>query len=153
MPNDAVPDQTSMGVRIKFHKGSWWIFINRDSRRRAKKIGDKETAKRVAQRVREQLAAGAFTLTPAAAEEKLEAYAKTWLAGLSGNLKASTITFYNHNLERYVLPLLGQRPLSAVSRADARELIISSRQEGPAAEHRQRHRAHAERGAVAGRRG
>jgi hypothetical protein len=55
-------DQTSMGVRIKFHKRAWWIFINRDGRRRAKKIGDKETAKRVAQRIREQLVAGVFNL-------------------------------------------------------------------------------------------
>jgi integrase len=122
--------QTSMGVRIKFHKGAWWIFINRDGRRRAKKIGDRETAKRVAQRIREQLAAGAFNLTPTATEEKLEAYVKTWLAGLSGNLKASTIRFYGDNLDRYVLPLLGHRPLTAVSRADARELIISCRKKG-----------------------
>ena len=67
---------------------------------------------------------GAFNLPPAATEEKLDAYAKTWLAGLTGNLKASTIRFYGSNLERYVLPLLGHRPLTAVSRADARELII-----------------------------
>ena len=125
-----MPNQTSMGVRIKFHKRAWWIFISRDGRRRAKKIGDKETATRVAQRIREQLAVGAFNLPPAATEEKLDAYAKTWLAGLTGNLKASTIRFYDSNLERYVLPLLGDRPLTAVSRADARELIISCRKKG-----------------------
>jgi integrase len=125
-----MPNQTSMGVRIKFHKGAWWLFINRDGRRRAKKIGDKESATRVAQRIREQLAVGAVNLPPAAAEEKLNAYAKIWLAGLTGNLKASTIRFYDSNLESYVLPLLGDRPLTAVSRADARELIISCRKKG-----------------------
>ena len=73
---------------------------------------------------------GAFSLPPAAVEETLDAYAKTWLAGLTGNLKASTIRFYGDNLDRYVLPLLGHRPLTAVSRADARELIISCRKKG-----------------------
>jgi integrase len=125
-----MPEETSMGVRIKFHKGAWWIFINRDGRRRAKKIGDKETARRVAQRIREQLAAGVFNLPPAATEQTLGTYAKTWLAGLTGNLKASTIRFYGSNLERYVLPMLGQRALTAVTRADARELIIASRKKG-----------------------
>jgi integrase len=123
-------DQTSMGVRIKFGKGAWWIFINRDGRRRGKKIGGKQTAQRVAQRTREQLAAGVFKLPPTASEETLETYAKAWLEGLTGNLKASTIRFYASSLARYVLLLLGRRPLTAVSRADARELILTSRKRG-----------------------
>ncbi len=52
------------------------------------------------------------------------------LGSLSGNLKASTIKFYGANLERHVLPLLGSRPLTAVSRLDARELIATSRRKG-----------------------
>jgi hypothetical protein len=44
-----------MGVRVKFHKGAWWIFIRHEGRRRAKKIGDRDAAKRIAQQVRECL--------------------------------------------------------------------------------------------------
>ena len=47
----------------------------------------------------------------------LESYAETWLAGLAGNLKASTILFSSSNLERYVLPSIGHRQLADVTRA------------------------------------
>jgi integrase len=119
-----------MGVKVKFHKGAWWVFIDHAGRRRAKKVGDRATANRVAQRIREQIAADDFRLTPIGVHETLESYARAWLGSLSGNLKASTIQFYEDNLERHVLPLLGSRPLTAVSRLDARELIAVSRRKG-----------------------
>jgi integrase len=119
-----------MSVRVKFHKGAWWVFINHAGRRRAKKIGDRDAATRVARRIREQLAAGDLHLTQTDAPETLESYARVWLDSLTGNLKASTIKFYGDNLERHVLPLLGSRPLTAVSRVDARELITTSRRKG-----------------------
>ena len=42
----------AMGVKVKFHKGCWWVFITHRGRRRAKKIGDKETALLIAKRAR-----------------------------------------------------------------------------------------------------
>lgn len=106
------------------------MFINHAGRRRAKKIGDRETAIRVAQRIREQLAAGDLRLTPAAAQETFGAYACAWLKSLEGNLKASTIRFYRENLARHVLRLLGHRSLTGITRLDARELIAASRRKG-----------------------
>ena len=92
-----------MGVRVKFHKRAWWVFIHHDGRRRAKKIGDRDAAKRVARQIREHLAAGDLHLTADAPAETLDAYAQAWLESLSGNLKASTIKFYGDNLKRHVL--------------------------------------------------
>ena len=103
---------------------------NHDGRRRAKKIGDRDAAKRVARQIREHLAAGDLHLTADAPAETLDAYARAWLESLSGNLKASTIKFYGDNLKLHVLPLLGTQPLDAVSRRDARELIVASRKKG-----------------------
>lgn len=45
----------TMGVKVKFHKGAWWIFINHHGRR-ARMIGDRDTANAVARRIRERLA-------------------------------------------------------------------------------------------------
>jgi integrase len=58
------------------------------------------------------------------------AYAETWLRSLESNLKASTVTFYREHLKRHVLPLLGDRLLSSITRADGRELIAVCRQKG-----------------------
>src|SRR3989442_11248719 len=116
-----------MSVRVKFRKGAWWIFINHQRRRRAKKVGDRETAKRLAQQIREKLATGDLRLAAVPAEETLDTYARPWLGSLTGNLKASTIKFYGDNLGRHVLPLLGHPPISTLSRRDARELITISR--------------------------
>lgn len=120
----------AVGVKVKFWKGAWWVFVNHAGRRKTKRIGDRETALTVARRIREQLAAGDLHLSPARGEESLETYARAWLGTLAGNLKASTIRFYDANLRQYVLPLLGARPLTAITRADARTLITTSRGQG-----------------------
>jgi len=119
-----------MGVKIRFHRGAWWLFIHHRHRRRSKKIGDRQTALRVAQQVREAIVAGEMQITPPPPQETLREYAKMWVRGLESNLKASTVTFYRENLKRYVLPLLGDRLLSSITRADGRELIAVCRQKG-----------------------
>lgn len=121
---------SNVGVKVKYWKGAWWVFISHQGRRKAKRVGDKETALRVASRIRERLVAGDLRLGADDESETLEAHARAWLKGLPGNLKASTVAFYSANLDRYVLPLLGGRRLADVSRADCRELIAVSRSKG-----------------------
>ncbi len=122
-----------MGVIVRFHKGSWWVFISHHGRRRAKKIGDRASATAFAKRVRESLASGDLHLeeekTPAPVET-VNTYADGWLRSLAGTLKASTIRFYTDNLARHVRPLLGVRPLASITRADCRELIATTRGKG-----------------------
>ncbi len=89
-----------MGVKIKFHKGAWWIFIDHHGRRKAKRIGDRETTLRVARAIRERLARGDLNLDPPADALTLTAYAATWLKSATGNLKASTVGYYGANLDR-----------------------------------------------------
>src|SRR4051794_20111935 len=52
-----------------------WVFINHHGRRKSKRVGDKETALRVAQGVCEKLARGELDLAPAAVRQTLTAYA------------------------------------------------------------------------------
>ena len=116
-----------MGVRVRFWKGAWWVFINHQGRRKAKRVGDRDTAFLIAKRIRERIAAGVLHLSVPAEDESLETYARTWLKGLTGNLKASTIAFYTENLERHVLPALRSRRLRDINRADCRDLIVTAR--------------------------
>jgi integrase len=117
-------------VKVKFRKGAWWVFVNHRGRRKAKRIGDKETALRVAARIRGRLASGELRLGTSSDDETIAAYAANWLKTVTGNLKASTIAFYTDNLNRHVLPLLGRRPVGSVTRADCRELIATARGKG-----------------------
>ncbi|MEX2662445.1 MAG: tyrosine-type recombinase/integrase [Vicinamibacterales bacterium] len=116
-------------MKVKFLKGAWWVMINHQGRRKAKRIGDRETALSIAKRIRERIAAGELQLGPLA-DETLETFAGEWLKTGAGNLKASTLAFYGDNLRRHVLPLLGRRPVGSLTRADCRELITVSRAKG-----------------------
>jgi integrase len=118
-----------MGVRVRFWKGAWWVFVSHQGRRKAKRIGDKATALRVARAIRERIARGDLQLG-GSNEETLESYGCAWLKGLTGNLKASTIRFYAEHLRRHIVPALGQRRIGQVNRVDCRELAIALRGKG-----------------------
>ena len=119
-----------MGVKVRFWKGAWWVFVNVGRRRKAKRIGDKETAVCVAKSIREKLVRGEFGLETATEDETIETYARRWLSAISGNLKASTIRFYSENLDRHVFPLFGSRPVRSITRADCKDLITACRGRG-----------------------
>jgi integrase len=118
-----------MGVKVRFRNGAWWVFINHRGSRKAKRIGDRETAVKVARAIRERLASGDLQLGPATDQETLKTYAAEWGKSLSG-LKSSTVRFYTDNLKRHVLPALGQRPIGSINRADCRTLIATLRGKG-----------------------
>jgi integrase len=115
-----------MGVKIRFWKEAWWVFINHAGKRKSKRIGDKASATRVAQAIRERIAKGDLQLEQTN-PETLAVYADAWQTGLSKALKASTLRFYGDNLRRYILPALGSRPISSINRRDCRELVASLR--------------------------
>ena len=64
-----------MGARVKFHKGAWWIFISHRGRRRAKKIGDRQTALDVARQIQRRLAEGDLGLLASTPGPTLRTYA------------------------------------------------------------------------------
>ena len=57
-------------------------------------------------------------------------YATAWLRTVNGRLKASTIGFYEDNLNHHVLPLLGSRPIDSIKRGDCISLITALRSKG-----------------------
>ena len=68
-----------MGVKVRFDRGAWWVFVNHQGRRKAKKVGDKVTAHRVAQAILERIARREFTLPPVRGEQTLRVFAGRWL--------------------------------------------------------------------------
>ena len=119
-----------MGVTVKFHKGTWWIFINHRGRRRAKKIGDRETALQVSRKIRQRLVEGDLGVLATEPGPTLKTYATRWLHDGEAGRKASTHRFYSFNLTLHILPVLGEKPVSAITRANCRDLMTACRAKG-----------------------
>src|SRR5262245_48632988 len=121
-----------MGVRLRYRKAAWWVYVYHDGREAARRIGDKSTAEKVARATREALARGDWALPTAAPQqlETLESYAEDWLQTVTGSLKASTVSFYRANLTKYISPRLGTRTVSSLTRRDCRDVIKACRAKG-----------------------
>ena len=119
-----------MGVTAKYHKGAWWVFINHRGQRKAKKVGDRPTAFEVARKIRQRLTEGDLGLFSSDTGPTLSIYATDWLTGGEAARKASTHRFYHFNLRLHVLPTLGDKPVSRITRADCRDLMVACRKKG-----------------------
>lgn len=109
-------------------------------------VETREDALKAFEDVRSQVMAGTFVLgmpagsitalssapepEPAVSVETLKQYAEDWLKTASQNLKASSVGFYRDHLKNHVYPLLGDRPITDISRSDCRQLITTSREKG-----------------------
>ncbi len=118
----------AVGVTIRFWKRAWWGFVNHRGRRRAKRVGDRQTATKVARALREEFARDALRLSAASADSPtLMAYAEEWLETAAQTLKASTVAFYHGHLTTHVFPMLGTRVVTSIDRQDCRALVVRCR--------------------------
>jgi hypothetical protein len=76
-----------VAVKIKFWKRRWWVFVHHQGHRKVKRVGDRGTAVRVAQAVREKLIRGELNLAPPADIQTLKSYSEAWLKTVTGSLK------------------------------------------------------------------
>jgi integrase len=127
-----------MGVQVKQWKGAWWIFINTNGQRKAKRVGagpsGKKAAELAANQMQAQLALGNTSIfQPAPAQQAItvQDYALEWLRTHASQVcKFSTVRGYEVNLRRHVFPVLGAKSLAALERADCRTLIVACREKG-----------------------
>jgi hypothetical protein len=76
-----------VGVNVRKRNGAWWVFINHRGRRRAKRIGDRPTAERVAAEIRARLQLGDMAvLAPTKQDPTLAVYSERWLEAHSVNI-------------------------------------------------------------------
>lgn len=114
-----------MGVKLKFYRGAWWVFINHHGRRKAKRLGvDKKEALAIVKALRSKMDRGEFQL-PAKDAETVKVYAERWLTQAQRTLKPSTVRFYTDNLENHIYPAIGSVPLASVSRRTVKDLLAA----------------------------
>ncbi len=111
-----------MGVKVREKpKGSgiWWVFINHQGKRKAKKVGrDKRIALEAAKKIEAKLVLGDLDIE----KDKLDSpnfreYAEIWLS-LPHDWKDSTWETYRFNLELHIFPVFGKCSLDQIRRKD-----------------------------------
>lgn len=113
--------------------GVFWIFIDHQGKRKAKKIGrDKRLANEVAKKIEAKLTLGDLHLLDKSdAQVLLGTYAKQWLNGyVVAALKYSTYRGYRIVLNRHLLPQFGKKPLTLVTREEIKSFLFQKMNSG-----------------------
>jgi len=119
-----------MGVRIRERpKGSgiWWLFIDHQGKRKAKKIGkDKRLAQEVAKKMEAKfLLNDVGLLQDDKKADTFKRYTETWqITTLPATCKKSTNEDYGHILKKHILPVLGNKPVSEITRSMVKQLLL-----------------------------
>jgi integrase len=116
-----------MGVRVKSWKGAWWVFINHQGRRRAKRCASKKAAELAADKIDAALKLGQTAVLEASRMAKpdraptLKDYAERWLeTHVRLACKGNTYALYRSRLELHWYPTLAAVPLPAITRDQIR---------------------------------
>ncbi|MBF0526728.1 MAG: hypothetical protein HQK56_16710, partial [Deltaproteobacteria bacterium] len=120
-----------MAVKVREKpKGSgiWWVFIDHDGKRKAKKIGrDKKMAQDVAKKIEAQLTLNDCGLVDKNDKPKtplFKDYADQWLEGYIKHMRRhSTYQRYRDVLRMYVVPVIGAMLIDEIKRGDIRSLL------------------------------
>ncbi len=127
-----------MGVKIRERDGAWWIFVNHQGKRKAKRIGNgdpgKRAAKEAAAKIQAKLALGELSILeppkPAKAAPTFEAVATEWERIAAPNWKRGTQITYGNALRARLLPVFGGLPMSALTEAQIEEWWTKTRETG-----------------------
>jgi len=68
-----------VAVKVKQHKGKWWVFIDHKGKRKAKCVGSKQAAETAARKIEAKLTLGDFTLLDEKPQRPFDAYFRNWL--------------------------------------------------------------------------
>ena len=116
-----------MGIKIKKYKGTWYVFIDHQGHRKAKKIGTRQAAETVKREIEARLALGDLGFlsqdnpnTPSFAE-----YADSWTKHhASRHVKPSTAYFYAQYLRLYVRPAFRDTRIDQIQRQAVKDWIV-----------------------------
>src|SRR5262245_36771679 len=101
-----------MAVKVRAHRGNWWVFIDHRGKRKAKKVGSKEAAEAVAKRIEAKLTLGDFAILEEKPLRPFDAYFQNWLdTYVKGHCKERTYDLYAQMHRLYLLPHFGQKDI------------------------------------------
>ncbi|MBI4574263.1 MAG: site-specific integrase [candidate division NC10 bacterium] len=127
-----------MGVRIRERDGAWWLFINHQGKRKAKRIGAGETGKKAAKeaaaKIQAKLALGDVgILEPSeksAPAPTFKEIAEQWERVTAPDWKRGTLITYADVLRSRLLPVFGKLPITDVTPDRVEAWWVAAREEG-----------------------
>jgi integrase len=124
-----------MGARVREVHGSWYVFINHQGKRKAKKIGPGPDGKRVADEAARLIAARLSlgdlgVLQEPEPRETFAAFAEAWLDGYARSLKRRTQENYRQVLRAHWIPTLGNLELADIGREEIRVVVTQQMRHG-----------------------
>jgi len=126
-----------MGVKVREKTkgtGVWWIFIDHQGRRKAKKVGrDKTAAESIAKKIEAKLVLGDLGLVKKKADAvaKFEEYANTWITlNVPATCKPSTTSDYKGILKNHVTPVFGKITVNEISRFMVKKFLMKKITDG-----------------------
>ena len=127
-----------MGVKVRERpkgSGDWWVFIDHQGDRKAKKIGrDKRLAIDVAKKIEAKLILGEMNLDkPDNKVPKFQEYAKAWIdVTVPATCKPSSVSSYKGLLDNHILPLFGPKPVNEINRLMVKNFLMGKYKSGHA---------------------
>jgi len=121
-----------MGVKVREKikgSGDWWIFINYNGKRKAKRIGkDKRGALEVAKKIDAKIVLGEFEVLEEPERDYIPVfsdYATTWINIIvPATCKFSTILDYQSILDNHVLQAFGKKPVNDINRMMVKKFLM-----------------------------
>lgn len=125
-----------MGVKIREKikgSGDWWVFINSNGFRSAKRVGSFKAAEEVALQLEAMLVLKEFSPPPppTVSAPTVRVYSQTWLNDqIAGILDQATHERYALVLNKDILPALGHLPIDRVEPKNVRNLLNKLARDG-----------------------
>jgi len=113
-----------MAVKVKQHRGRWWVFIDHKGKRKAKCIGKSQrAAQEVAGKIEAKLKLGDFSLSDEKPQRSFDAYFRNWLdTYVKAHCKERTSYLYEAAFRLYLLPAFGQKDIATITREEVKTL-------------------------------
>lgn len=118
-----------MGVKVKEKirgSGVWWLFIDHNGKRKAKKIGrNKNVALDVAKKIEAKLTLNDFNMNNDEAKvDTFGMYAKRWLEAIPAICKPSTVSDYDGLIKNHINPVFENLPVNAINKLMIKEFLL-----------------------------
>jgi integrase len=119
-----------MGVKVRERppgSGIWWVFIDHQGTRKAKKIGkDKKLALEAAKKIEAKLILGDIGMLENEPQKVIAfgEYAQTWIdVTVPATCKPSTMRDYRSILKNHILPVFGKLPVTQINRLMVKKFL------------------------------
>ncbi len=125
-----------MAVKIRERpkgSGAWWVFIDHEGHRKAKKVGNKKTAQAVAKQIEAKITLGEYTLSakPKKADKTFEEYAEAWFkTTVPATCKLNTIRDYQNIYRVHVKPAFNEFKIKDITRGVIKDFLLEKANEG-----------------------